>query len=78
MSLGLREPGGALAVDFRGRPIGAPLGGILRPVAGLFVEGAAATDWRVSTSAKLGVALASASSGREIGIALIAPAAHLF
>jgi hypothetical protein len=38
----------------------------------VFVEAAAATDWRVSTSAKLGVALASPSSGRELGIALIA------
>ncbi|MFL5494956.1 MAG: DUF1207 domain-containing protein [Gemmatimonadales bacterium] len=70
--LRLARPGGALAIDFRGRPIGAPLGGTLRPVAGVFVEGAAATNWRVSTSAKLGVALASATGGREIGIALIA------
>jgi hypothetical protein len=70
--LRLARPGGALAIDFRGRPIGSPLGGILRPVAGVFVEGAAATHWRLSTSAKLGVALASATGGREIGIALIA------
>jgi hypothetical protein len=70
--LRLARPGGALAIDFRGRPIGAPLGGTLRPVAGVFVEGAAATDWRLSTSAKLGLALASARGGREIGIALIA------
>jgi len=33
---------------------------------------AGATDWRVSTSAKLGVSLAASSGGREIGIALIA------
>jgi hypothetical protein len=70
--LRLPRPGGALAIDFRGRPIGAPLGGTLRPVAGVFVEAAAATDWRVSTSAKLGVALAGPSGNREIGIALIA------
>jgi len=70
--LRLARPGGALAVDFRGRPIGSPLGGSLRPVAGVFFEAVGATDWRVSTSAKLGVSLAASSGGREIGIALIA------
>jgi hypothetical protein len=70
--LDLARPGGALAVDFRGQPIGAPVGGTLRPVAGVFLEAAAATDWRVSTSAKLGVTLAGPVGSREIGIALIA------
>ena len=70
--LGLDRPGAALAVDFAGRPFGTFLGGRVRPVGGVFFEGAAATSWRISTSAKLGVAVAGPSGGREIGIALIA------
>ncbi|HEX3236036.1 MAG TPA: DUF1207 domain-containing protein [Gemmatimonadales bacterium] len=68
--LRLPRPGAALAVDFRSRPVGTLLGGQVRPVGGVYFEGAAATDWRVSTSAKLGIALVS--DGRELGIALIA------
>jgi hypothetical protein len=70
--LHLPRSGGALAVDFRSRPIGTLLGGRLRPVGGVYLEAAAATDWRVSTSAKLGFAVASGPDGREVGIALIA------
>jgi hypothetical protein len=70
--LDLDRPGAALAADFEGRPIGTFLGGRVRPVGGVFLEGAAATSWRISTSAKLGVAVATPSGGREIGIALIA------
>jgi hypothetical protein len=70
--LRLPRSGGALAVDFRSRPIGTLLGGLLRPVGGVYLEAAAATDWRVSTSAKLGFAVASGWDGRELGIALIA------
>ncbi len=70
--LSLRRPGAALAGDFRGHPMGSLLGGVVRPVAGVFFEGSAATHWRISSSAKLGVALAGADGGREIGIALIA------
>lgn len=70
--LPLRRPGAALAADFRGRPIGTFLGGPVRPLAGVFFEGAAATNWRISSSAKLGIAVAGPDSGREIGIALIA------
>jgi hypothetical protein len=70
--LPLRRPGAALAADFRGRPIGSFLGGPVRPLAGVFFEGAAATSWRISSSAKLGIAVAGPDSGREIGIALIA------
>ena len=42
------------------------------PVGGVFFGGEAATNWRISSSARLGLALASASNGRELGIALIA------
>ncbi len=70
--LDLDRLGAALAVDFQGRPIGTLLGGRLRAVGGVFFDGAAATGWRISGSARLGVALASPANGREIGLALIA------
>ena len=70
--LDLDRPGAALAFDYRGRPIGTVLGGSVRAVGGVFFDGAAATSWRISSSAKLGVALASPTSGREIGVSLIA------
>ena len=44
----------------------------MRPVGGVFFEGEAATSWRISSSAKLGMAVAGAAGGREVGIALIA------
>lgn len=70
--LGLERPGAALAADYEGRPAGHFLGGVVRPVAGVFFEGAAATSWRISSSARVGIAIAAASGGRELGIALIA------
>jgi hypothetical protein len=70
--LDLDRPGAALALDFRGRPMGTVLGGAVRPVGGVYFGGEAATSWRISSSAKLGLALAAAGDGREIGIALIA------
>jgi len=69
--LHLDRPGAALAADFQGRPFGSFLGGRVRPVGGVFFEGAAATSWRISTSAKFGVAVA-APSGREVSLTLIA------
>ncbi len=69
--LELDPPGFALAADWRGKALGRALGGRLRPLAGVFLEGNGATRWRVSTSAKLGLALPS-GGGREIGVALIA------
>jgi hypothetical protein len=41
-------------------------------VGGLFFEANAATSWRVSSSAKVGVALWSPDTGRELTISLIA------
>jgi hypothetical protein len=70
--LDLERPGAALAADFEGRPFGSFLGGRVRPVGGVFLEGTAATSWRISTSAKLGLAVASAPGGREVGLAFIA------
>jgi hypothetical protein len=70
--LDLDRPGGSFAVDYHGRQAARPLGGILRPVGGIFIEANAATSWRVSSSAKVGLALWSPDTGREIAISLIA------
>jgi len=70
--LDLERPGAALAADYEGRPFGHFLGGPVRPVGGIFFQGEAATDWRVSTSAKLGIAVSRSGGRREIGFALIA------
>jgi uncharacterized protein DUF1207 len=70
--LNLEPPGAALAADYEGRPFGHFLGGPVRTVAGVFFQGEAATDWRISTSAKLGIAVSRSGGGREIGLALIA------
>jgi hypothetical protein len=70
--LDLKRPGGALAADYHGRSGARVLGATLIPVGGIFFEANAATAWRVSTSAKVGVALRAPGTGREIGIGLIA------
>jgi hypothetical protein len=71
--LGLERPGASLAADFYGRAIGAFLGASVRPIGGVYVDGNAATNWRVSSSAKVGFTLGSPSGlGRDVGIALIA------
>jgi uncharacterized protein DUF1207 len=62
----------AMGMDFRGGEFGRLLGGRVQPVAGLFLDGAAETAWRISASAKLGLAVSALGSGREVGIALIA------
>jgi hypothetical protein len=70
--LGLERPGASFGVDYRSRPAGRFLGSSIRPVGGLFFDGSAATSWRVSGSAKAGVALETAPGGKEIGFAVIA------
>jgi Protein of unknown function (DUF1207) len=70
--LDLEPPGAALAADYEGRPFGRVLGAPVRAVGGIYFEGAAETNWRVSTSVKLGLALSRPGGGREIGLALIA------
>jgi hypothetical protein len=68
--LDLPAPAGSFGVDFRGRSRGF-LRGQVRPVAGLFTEASAATSWRVSTSAKLGLAFATGESN-DLSLGLIA------
>lgn len=68
--LALARPGAALAVDFRGRGGGRVLGAAVRPVGGVFLDAWSATAWRVSTSAKAGVAF-SVPSGREIAFSVV-------
>jgi hypothetical protein len=68
--LHLPAPGGSFGVDYHGRSRTA-LAGQVRPIAGLFIEAEAATNWRVSSSAKLGVAFATGDS-HDFSIGLIA------
>ena len=70
---GLRLPraGAAVGLDWgagRHRFLTRPL----EPVLGLYTEGSAATDWRLSTSAKLGVAVRGRGGARSVGLAVIA------
>ena len=60
----------AAGVDLRGGSF-TLLGQRLEPVAGLFLEGASATDWRVSSSAKVGLAIPGGRAGRELRLSLI-------
>jgi hypothetical protein len=69
--LRLDRPGAAFAVDYRGRGGHDVLGALVRPVAGIFVDAWAATAWRLSPSAKLGVAF-SVPHGRSIAFSVIA------
>jgi hypothetical protein len=68
--LKLPAPAGSLGVDYRGKSRRF-LGGHVRPVAGLFTEAGAATRWRVSTSAKLGLAFATGPESHDISIGVI-------
>lgn len=69
--LQLPAAGGSLGIDYRGksRRFG---GGQVRPVMGIFTEAGAATSWRVSTSAKLGLAFATGTENHDISLGLIA------
>jgi hypothetical protein len=69
--LDLDRPGAALALDYQRRHGGTFLGAEVRPVGGVYFDAAAATAWRVGTSAKIGIAFGS-TNGREIGFSLIA------
>jgi hypothetical protein len=68
--LRLPAPGGSLGLDYRGRSRRG-LSGQVRPIAGIFIQADAATNWRVSSSAKLGVAFAAGDS-HDISLGLIA------
>lgn len=69
--LGLPRPGAAVGLDWgagRHRFLTRPF----EPVIGLYTEGNAATDWRLSTSAKVGVAVRGKGGARSVGLAIIA------
>jgi uncharacterized protein DUF1207 len=68
--LNLPAPAGSFGIDYHGRSRGF-MRGQVRPVAGIFAEASAATNWRVSTSAKLGMAFATGES-HDISLGLIA------
>ncbi|MDQ3222514.1 MAG: DUF1207 domain-containing protein [Gemmatimonadota bacterium] len=69
--LSLPKAGGALGLDFGGGRHQI-LTRAVEPVMGLYVEAAAATRWRLSNSAKLGLAFRRGEGTRRVGIALIA------
>jgi hypothetical protein len=60
---------GTLAADYRG-PLVRPLGIRLAPVVGVYADSWQDTDWKISTSARIGVALPG-SGRREFGFGLI-------
>jgi hypothetical protein len=68
--LQLPAPGGSLGLDYHGRSRPG-LTGHVRPIAGVFVQADAATKWRMSTSAKIGVAFATGNS-HDISVGIIA------
>ncbi len=68
--LRLPAAAGSLGVDYRGK-LYRVLGGKVRPVAGIFTEAGAATGWRMSTSAKLGLAFATGQN-HDVSLGLIA------
>jgi Protein of unknown function (DUF1207) len=69
--LDLDPAGASFAVDYRGRGGGGVLGAMVRPVGGVFFDAWAETAWRVSTSAKLGVAFGP-PQGRQISFSVVA------
>lgn len=68
--LDLPAPAGSFGIDYHGRSRRF-LDGQVRPVAGLFTEASAATQWRASTSAKIGLAFATGEN-HDISLGLIA------
>jgi Protein of unknown function (DUF1207) len=68
--LRLPRAAASIGVDFSGTGHHL-LGGHVRPVLGVFTEAAESNEWRFSTSAKAGVALAGGKDGRELSLALI-------
>jgi uncharacterized protein DUF1207 len=67
--LRLPAPAASFGIDYHGRSRRV-LTGQARPIAGLFLQGEAATKWRVSSSAKVGFAFATGNS-HDISIGLI-------
>jgi hypothetical protein len=67
--LRLPASGGSFGVDYHGRSRRF-LTGQVRPIAGLFLAADAATRWRISSSAKLGVAFAAGAT-HDLSVSLI-------
>jgi hypothetical protein len=68
--LRLPAAAGSLGIDFRGKSRRL-LGGQVRPIAGIFTEAGAATKWRLSNSAKLGLAFGTGGN-HDVSLGLIA------
>lgn len=68
--LSLPRTGAALGIDFRGNRRRADTGAV-QPVVGFYTEATSATRWRLSSSAKVGVAFGRQGTQR-LGLALIA------
>lgn len=69
--LSLPKTAAAVGLDFGGGRHRI-LARAVEPVMGLYVEAAAATGWRLSNSAKLGLAFRQGEGTRRVGVALIA------
>jgi hypothetical protein len=69
--LSLPKTGAAFGLDYGGgrHPVSSRA---IEPVMALYVQAAAATQWRVSNSAKLGLAFRRGGGTRSVGVALIA------
>ncbi len=68
--LGLSPWLGQAGVDYRAGRV-SPLGLAAQPLLGIYVAGGSATGWRLSTSAKLGLAFSGARVGRELRLSLV-------
>jgi hypothetical protein len=69
--LSLPKTAAALGLDYGGGRHSVLIRAV-EPVMGLYVEAAAATQWRLSNSAKLGLAFRRGDGTRRVGVALIA------
>lgn len=69
--LSLPRTAAAVGLDF-GRSRHQTLAHSVEPLMGLYIEAAAATGWRLSNSAKLGLAFRQGEGTRRLGVALIA------
>ncbi len=69
--LSLPKTGAAAGIDFGGGRHQV-LTRAIEPVVGLYVEAAAATRWRLSNSAKVGLVFKRGEGTRRVGVALIA------
>jgi hypothetical protein len=68
--LSLPKTGAAFGIDYGGGRNPA-LSRAVEPVMGLYVDAAAATDWRLSNSAKVGLTFRRGDGYRRLGVALI-------